>query len=46
VSGIKLAHAIRRAIGDSTSARLTLLEARFDAPLPAGVFARPAPVVP
>ena len=47
VSGIKLAYAIRRATGDSTrDARLTLLDARFDAPLPAGVFARPATMAP
>jgi hypothetical protein len=46
VSGIKLAYAIRRTTGDSTIARLTLLEAVFDARPPAGVFARPAPVVP
>jgi hypothetical protein len=46
VSGIKLAYAMRRTTGDSTIARLTLLDARFDAPPPAGVFARPAPVVP
>ena len=47
VGGIRLAHAIRRATGDSArDARLTLLEARVDAPLPAGVFARPVAVAP
>jgi len=47
VSGIKLPYAIRRATGDSTrDARLTLLEARFDGPLPRGVFAKPATMAP
>src|SRR5262245_4763127 len=47
VSGIKLAHSIRRSQGDTArDARITLLEARFDAPLPAGVFAKPAAVAP
>ena len=42
VSGIKLPFAMRRSAGDSTAdVKLTLLEARFDAPLPAGVFAKP-----
>jgi hypothetical protein len=46
VSGVKIAHAIRRATGDSTSAKLTLLEARIDAPVPRGAFAKPMAVVP
>jgi len=47
VSGMKMPFAIRRSNGDpATDARLTLLEARFDAPVPAGAFARPAPTGP
>ena len=47
VSGIKLPFAIRRGDRDSVNdMKLTLLEARFDAPLPRGVFAKPASVGP
>ena len=46
VSGIKLPFSIRRGEGDSVDVKITLLEARFDAPLPPGAFARPRPVGP
>ncbi|HEY2954185.1 MAG TPA: aspartyl protease family protein [Candidatus Eisenbacteria bacterium] len=47
VSGMKLPFAIRRSQGNpDTDVRLTLLEARFDAPVPAGTFAKPAPIGP
>ena len=47
VGGIRMPYAIRRSTGDTaTDARYTLLEARFDAPLPAGAFARPSPLGP
>ena len=47
MGGIRLPYAIRRSTGDTaTDSRLTLLEARFDAPLPAGAFAKPSPAGP
>lgn len=47
VGGIKLPHAIRRAGADTASdVRYTLVEARVDGPLRAGIFARPAPGAP
>jgi len=43
VSGVLLPHAITQSTGDPRStAKLTLLEARFDLPLPPRAFARPA----
>jgi hypothetical protein len=44
VGGIKLPHTIRRTTPDT--AKFTLVEARLDAPLRAGIFAKPAPLEP
>jgi hypothetical protein len=47
VSGIRLPFSIRRSDGDSANdVKITLLEAKVDAPLPAGAFAKPRPIGP
>ena len=47
IGGIQMPFATRRSTGDTaTDARITLLEARFDAPVPAGAFAKPSPLGP